>query len=41
MQSIDYFEKVLAAVFEIALVRDKRLFTRTSKECISSYPSDK
>ena len=29
------------AVFEIALVRDKWLFTRTSKQSVSSYPSDK
>ena len=28
-------------VFEIALIRDKWLFTRTSKQSVSSYPSDK
>ena len=29
------------AVFEIALIRDKWLFTRTSKQSVSSYPSDR
>ena len=35
------YEGSILAVFEIALVRDKWLFTRTSKQSVSSYPSDK
>ena len=31
----------IQSAFEIALVRDKWLFKRTSKQSVSSYPSDK